>query len=434
MLVFGEPAASLVARSWIGLAEQDINLDRFLSVRETLVYHGGYFGMTGAAARERADEMIDVFDLGAKADVRAPKLSGGQRRRLLLARALMHRPRLVILDEPTAGVDYELRLELWSYIRRLHSEGTTILLTTHYLEEAEALCEEIALIRGGRLIARDSADRPARALRSEHPGRRVREGDGAVVTGATGLAWLARRETLRVSKLWTQTILAPVVSSLLFIVVFGLSLGGRIESVGDFDYEVFIVPGLIAMAMVQAAYANNASTIFQARADRYVNDVLSAPMHPWQMTLGFVLGGIYRAFAIGLALLVLCIAVTGVPVERPAALVAAVALGLVVFAALGTVVGIYAESWDHTTFIANIVILPLAFVGGVFYSVELLPSPWEELSHFNPVFYLVQAVRFGFLGQSDVSVWLSLGVTAALAVPAYLWALWLFRSGRRLKA
>ncbi len=155
--VFGEPAASLQARRWIGLAEQDINLDRFLSVRETLVYHGGYFGMTRAEAAARAEEMIEIFDLGAKSDVRAPKLSGGQRRRLLLARALMHRPRLVILDEPTAGVDYELRLELWSYIRRLHSEGTTILLTTHYLEEAETLCEEIALIRGGRLIARDSA-------------------------------------------------------------------------------------------------------------------------------------------------------------------------------------------------------------------------------------------------------------------------------------
>jgi ABC-2 type transport system ATP-binding protein len=156
--VFGEPASSLLARSWIGLAEQDVNLDRFLTVRETLVYHGGYFGMSKCEADERADEMIEVFDLGAKRDVRAPKLSGGQRRRLLLARALMHRPRLVILDEPTAGVDYELRLELWSYIRRLHSEGTTILLTTHYLEEAEALCEEIALIRGGRLIARDSSE------------------------------------------------------------------------------------------------------------------------------------------------------------------------------------------------------------------------------------------------------------------------------------
>ena len=157
ILVFGEPATSMAARSWIGLAEQDINLDRFLTVRETLVYHGGYFGMGREEAEARAEEMIGVFGLQAKRDVRAPKLSGGQRRRLQLARALMHRPRLVILDEPTAGVDIELRMELWRYIRRLHAEGLTILLTTHYLEEAEQLCEEIALIRDGRLIARDTA-------------------------------------------------------------------------------------------------------------------------------------------------------------------------------------------------------------------------------------------------------------------------------------
>ena len=158
VLVFGEPAHSLSARRSVGLSEQDINLDRFLTVEETLVYHGGWFGMGRKAAHARAAEMIDIFDLTAKGKVRTPKLSGGMRRRLLLARALMHRPRLVILDEPTAGVDFELRLELWRYIRRLHEQGTTILLTTHYLEEAEALCQEIALIRGGRLIARDSAD------------------------------------------------------------------------------------------------------------------------------------------------------------------------------------------------------------------------------------------------------------------------------------
>jgi ABC-2 type transport system ATP-binding protein len=155
--VFGEPHDSMAARRSIGLAEQDINLDRFLTVRETLVYHGGYFGMDDDL-EARADEMIAAFGLESKRDVRAPKLSGGQRRRLLLARALMHRPRLVILDEPTAGVDFELRTELWRYIRQLHSEGTTILLTTHYLEEAEVLCDEIALIRGGRLIARDSSE------------------------------------------------------------------------------------------------------------------------------------------------------------------------------------------------------------------------------------------------------------------------------------
>jgi ABC-2 type transport system ATP-binding protein len=156
--VFGAPHDSLEARQLIGLAEQDINLDRFLDVEETLVYHGGYYGMRRGAARRRAREMMDVFDLHGKAKTRAPKLSGGMRRRLLLARALMHEPPLVILDEPTAGVDFELRMELWRYIRRLHSSGTTILLTTHYLEEAEELCEEIALIRGGELVARDTAE------------------------------------------------------------------------------------------------------------------------------------------------------------------------------------------------------------------------------------------------------------------------------------
>jgi ABC-2 type transport system ATP-binding protein len=156
--VFGHPGSSLEARRTIGVAEQDPNLDRFLTVREALLYHGGYFGLTRARSLERADEMIDVFDLRAKADVRAPKLSGGQRRRLLLARALLHEPRLVILDEPTAGVDVELRRELWRYIRRLHQAGTTIVLTTHYLEEAEALCEDIALISEGRIVARSTPD------------------------------------------------------------------------------------------------------------------------------------------------------------------------------------------------------------------------------------------------------------------------------------
>jgi ABC-2 type transport system ATP-binding protein len=158
VLVFGRPAASLEARRLVGLAEQDPNLDRFLTVREALLYHGGYYGMTRQRSVERAEEMIDIFDLRAKADVRAPKLSGGMRRRLLLARALLHEPRLVILDEPTAGVDIELRRELWRYIRRLHEAGTTILLTTHYLEEAEALCEDIALIFDGEIVARSAPE------------------------------------------------------------------------------------------------------------------------------------------------------------------------------------------------------------------------------------------------------------------------------------
>jgi ABC-2 type transport system permease protein len=254
------------------------------------------------------------------------------------------------------------------------------------------------------------------------------------MNGARGLVWLTKRETLRVYKLWTQTVLAPIISSGLFIVVFGLSLGDRIREVDGFPYKEFLVPGLITMAMVQAAYSNNSSSVFQARSDRYINDVLSAPMRSWQMNLGFNVGGVLRALAIGGGLAALAIPATGVPVREPLVLVPAVLLGLVGFAALGTIVGIFAETFDHHTFVNNIVILPLAFVGGVFYSVDSLPSPWEELSHVNPVFYLVNAIRYGFLGTSDAGIWLCLGVTAGLAIPAYLWSQWLFTSGRKLKA
>ncbi|MDO9356331.1 MAG: ABC transporter ATP-binding protein [Solirubrobacteraceae bacterium] len=156
--VFGHDHESREARRLVGLAEQDINLDRFLNVEEVLVYHAGFFGMGRRQAKARAAELMEVFDLTSKAKTRSPALSGGMRRRLLFARALMHHPKLLILDEPTAGVDVELRTELWEYTRRLHRDGTTVLLTTHYLEEAEALCEEIALLRGGQIIARDTAD------------------------------------------------------------------------------------------------------------------------------------------------------------------------------------------------------------------------------------------------------------------------------------
>jgi ABC-2 type transport system permease protein len=248
-----------------------------------------------------------------------------------------------------------------------------------------------------------------------------------------GLAWLSARECLRVSKLWTQTMLAPVVSSLLFILVFGLSLGSRIREVSGFEYDVFIVPGLIAMAMAQAAYSNNSSSIFQARSDRYIDDVLAAPMRPWQMNLGLAIGGAFRAVLIGFALAALAIPLTGAPVERPLALAAAGLLVVALFGALGVVVGIYAETFDHHTFINNIVILPLTFVGGVFYSVEVLPSPWEEFSHANPLFYVVNTMRYGFLGSSDVSVWLSFAVTAAIGAAVVAWSQYLFTTGRRLK-
>ncbi|HEX8122446.1 MAG TPA: ABC transporter ATP-binding protein [Solirubrobacteraceae bacterium] len=141
------------ARLAVGLAPQDLNLDWFLTLEETLDYHGGYFGMPKKDRRERAKELLEAFSLTEKRNDRTRTLSGGMKRRLILARALMHRPRLLILDEPTAGVDVELRLELWHYVQRINSEGTTILLTTHYLEEAEQLCDRIAFIGDGQIAA-----------------------------------------------------------------------------------------------------------------------------------------------------------------------------------------------------------------------------------------------------------------------------------------
>ena len=157
--IFGHDALSDYeeARVAVGLAPQELNLDFFLTVGETLDFHGGYFGMPRGERRDRAKELLETFSLTEKRDERTRTLSGGMKRRLILARALMHRPRLLILDEPTAGVDVELRLELWHYVQQINDEGTSILLTTHYLEEAEQLCDRIAFINKGEIVAQGSS-------------------------------------------------------------------------------------------------------------------------------------------------------------------------------------------------------------------------------------------------------------------------------------
>jgi len=141
------------ARGTVGLAPQEYNFDRYLNIRDVLIFQAGYYGLRGPAVAKRADLLLERFDLTSKAKLVYTKLSGGMKRRLTLARALIHQPRLVILDEPTAGVDVELRLELWSMLRELNTNGTTIILTTHYLEEAEELCDRIGIIQAGKLVA-----------------------------------------------------------------------------------------------------------------------------------------------------------------------------------------------------------------------------------------------------------------------------------------
>ena len=171
--VFGRDAYSEFreARRIIGVSPQEVNLDKFLTVQETLVFHAGYYGVPKKKARERAEELLERFGLTDKRDQRTNTLSGGMKRRVLFARALIHDPKVLFLDEPTAGVDVELRYRLWGYIRELNRGGMTILLTTHYLEEAEALCGEIALIDGGNIVARGSSE----DLKNDYGARNVEE-------------------------------------------------------------------------------------------------------------------------------------------------------------------------------------------------------------------------------------------------------------------
>jgi ABC-2 type transport system ATP-binding protein len=147
------------ARRLVGLAPQEYNFDRYLSIRDVLIYQAGYYGLRGPEVRKRADTLLERFGLTSKAGDVFTRLSGGMKRRLSLARAMIHEPQLLILDEPTAGVDVELRIELWDLLRELNARGTTIILTTHYLEEAESLCKNIAIIEGGQIVALDSTEK-----------------------------------------------------------------------------------------------------------------------------------------------------------------------------------------------------------------------------------------------------------------------------------
>jgi len=158
------------ARRLVGLAPQEYNFDRYLSIRDILIYQAGYFGLRPREVADRADMLLERFGLSAKAKQDYMKLSGGMKRRLTLARALIHSPKLLILDEPTAGVDVELRLELWDLLRELNRDGVTIVLTTHYLEEAETLCRNIGIIRAGKLVAHE----PTRDL-LEREGKRLQD-------------------------------------------------------------------------------------------------------------------------------------------------------------------------------------------------------------------------------------------------------------------
>jgi ABC-2 type transport system permease protein len=247
-----------------------------------------------------------------------------------------------------------------------------------------------------------------------------------------GTVALAGREVRRVLSLWTQTILPPVLTAVLFLAVFGGALGDRIGEIEGIPYLDFIVPGLLVMTVATQAFANASTSIFQAKSEGYIEDVLTSPLRPWQLALAYMAGGLVRGFAAALAVALLALPFAG-GLERPLLTAVAVVLCGIVFSSLGVVTGIWSETFDQHSFVGGVVIAPLALLAGVFYAARSLAEPWETLTRLNPIYYLVDATRAGSTGFHESPVGASLAIAAIAALGAFLVAVELFRRGWRLK-
>ena len=245
---------------------------------------------------------------------------------------------------------------------------------------------------------------------------------------------LVRREVNRFMKIKRQTLGAPLLETFLYISVFGAALGSRIDQLHGIDYVVFIIPGLIMMAWAINAFANNSSSILQQKFQRAIDDQLSSPASPLELLLAFSLGGFFRGMIVAALTFGAASVLVGVPVEHVLVLVPALLLVGIFFAQLGVLVGVRAEQFDDVSFAQTFVLQPLIFLGGVFYSAALLPEPFQTITHFNPVYYMIALVRYGFLGYSEANVALSLLFLSAATFALFALNLRLFSRGYRLRA
>lgn len=243
---------------------------------------------------------------------------------------------------------------------------------------------------------------------------------------------LAGREMRRVLSLWTQTLLPPVLTGVIFLAVFGEALGNHLRSVAGVDYLRFILPGLLVMTVTGQTFANNSTSLFQAKNEGYIEDVLSSPIRPWQLLVACMAGGLLRGWLAALALWLAAWPFAG-GVENPALTIAALVLTGLIFGALGVITGMWADTFDQHAFIVNVLITPLALVAGVFYAAARLAQPWQTLTRLDPIYYLVDATRHGYAGFQETGTWAALTIAAAVAASVFALAVALLDRGWRLK-
>ena len=247
---------------------------------------------------------------------------------------------------------------------------------------------------------------------------------------------MLRKDVVRMFRIWVQTFLPSVITSVLYFLIFGTVLGSRIGQMQGVDYMSFVVPGLVMLAIVTNAYANSSFTFFQSKFFmRSIDEILVSPPPPWLMIAGFAAGGVLRGVLVGAIVLLVSIFFTGLQLSlfNVAIIFFFAVLTALVFALAGLVNGVYAKSIDAINIVPTFVLTPLVYLGGVFYSVHSLPAWAQGFTYVNPVFYLINGFRYGFLGLADISLWISLAVLAAMiaALIAINW--YLIRTGLGLK-
>ena len=248
------------------------------------------------------------------------------------------------------------------------------------------------------------------------------------------LGTIVRREVSRILRIWGQTLMPPAITMTLYFLIFGGLIGSRVGQMQGFSYMDFIVPGLVMMSVIQNSYGNISSSFFGAKFGRHIEELLVSPMPNWVILGGYVAGAVLRGMMVGA--IVLCIAMffTKVRIPHPFVMFTSVLLGATIFSLAGFVNAVYAKKFDDVAIVPTFILTPLTYLGGVFYSVTLLPGWAQALTHANPIFYMVNAFRYGLLGTSDVPLWVAYGLMLAFVAALSALSLWLLRRGVGLRS
>ena len=248
------------------------------------------------------------------------------------------------------------------------------------------------------------------------------------------LGTIARREVSRILRIWSQTLVPPAITMTLYFLIFGGLIGSRIGDMGGYSYMQFIVPGLVMMSVIQNSYGNISSSFFGAKFGRHVEELLVSPMPNWVILWGYVAGAVLRGLLVGVMVLGIAMLFTTVRVPHPLVTLTTVLLGATIFSLAGFVNAVYAKKFDDVAIVPTFILTPLTYLGGVFYSVTLLPGWAQAATHANPIFYMVNAFRYGLLGVSDVPLWVAYALMLGFVAVLSALSLWLLRRGVGLRS